>query len=100
MSKDNRNVLNPSCGRCWHIHEKSENICNCECHGVKLKPIDPFPLIPNRTEPTKWDDRTRWGDPPYKKPRYYCLMDSFLENNPRERVAFLSCPCPKCSPWC
>ena len=96
MPKDNKNSLKPSCGRCWHIHEKSEKICHCECHGIKLKPIpiDPFPY-----KPSTWDDRTRWQQTkPFNE--HHCLTEAFFRNNPREKVALLSCPCPRCSIWC
>lgn len=29
-----------------------------------------------------------------------CITEQFFKDNPTERVAMISCPCPRCSPHC
>ena len=44
-------MTNYQCNRCWHIHEKTSKVCECDCHMGTSGGTWPEPYYINWTEP-------------------------------------------------
>ena len=33
-------------------------------------------------------------------PEQPCLIENFFKNNPDSKLCMISCPCPRCTPYC
>ena len=108
-----------TCGNCNHsgtIRILKGNLISsekCPICGCKELSTDNFSISPNPTKnsipfipgfpvyPPTNPSYPKWVDYGNIIPRENipCMIDEFFKENPNG-VCGMSCPCPKCTPWC